>query len=138
MHRFNLARWAAAAPGYRVDAVVLPLAVERTSRDGVDVLSVEGEVDVATAPRLLSALNDAVAEAVRSVIIDLTSVGFMDSTGLALLINAHRRLTARRKGFAVVCPAGPLRRVFELTDMVDTLHVCPDRETATAAAAPSQ
>ena len=116
---------------------MLPLAVERTSRDGVDVLSVEGEIDVATAPRLIAALNDAVSEAVRSVVIDLTSVGFMDSTGLALLINAHRRLTRRDKGFAVVCPAGPLRRVFELTDMVDTLHVFPDRETATAAVAPA-
>ena len=49
----------------------------------------------------------------------------MDSTGLALLINAHRRLTRRRKGFAVVCPPGPLRRVFEITDMVDTLACLP-------------
>jgi anti-sigma B factor antagonist len=113
---------------------VLPLAVERTSRDGVDLLFVEGEIDVASAPRLIAALNEAVAEAARSVIIDLTSVGFMDSTGLALLINAHRRLAVRRKGFAVVCPAGPLRRVFEITDMVDTLRVCPDREAAAAAA----
>ena len=113
---------------------MLPVAVERTSRDGVDVLFVEGEIDVASAPRLIAALNEAVAEAARSVIIDLTSVGFMDSTGLALLINAHRRLAVRRKGFAVVCPAGPLRRVFEITDMVDTLRVCPDRETAAAAA----
>ena len=66
--------------------------------------------------------------------VDLTSVGFMDSTGLALLINANRRLTLRRKGFAVVCPPGPLRRVFEITDMIDTLHVCPDRESAARAA----
>ena len=49
----------------------------------------------------------------------------MDSTGLALLINANRRLTLRRKGFAVVCPPGPLRRVFEITDMVDTLARLP-------------
>jgi anti-sigma B factor antagonist len=114
---------------------VLPLAVEQTSRDGVDFLLVEGEIDVATAPRLIAALNDAVTQAVRSVVIDLTSVGFMDSTGLALLINAHRRLTRQRKGFAVVCPQGPLWRVFELTDMLDTLRVCPDRESATAALA---
>jgi anti-sigma B factor antagonist len=116
---------------------VLPLAVKRTSCDGVDVLLVEGEIDVATAPRLLAALNDAVAEAVRSVVIDLSSVGFMDSTGLALLINAHRRLTRARKGFAVVCPHGSLLRVFEVTAMVDTLRVCPDRETATHAALPA-
>ena len=114
---------------------MLPLAVERTSLDGVDFLMVEGEIDVATAPRLIAALNDAVSQAVRSVVIDLSSVGFMDSTGLALLINAHRRLTRQRKGFAVVCPQGPLWRVFELTDMLDTLRVCPDRESATAALA---
>ncbi len=114
---------------------MLPLAVERTSLDGVDFLIVEGEIDVATAPRLIAALNDAVTQAVRSVVIDLSSVGFMDSTGLALLINAHRRLTRQRKGFAVVCPQGPLWRVFELTDMLDTLRVSPDRESATAALA---
>ncbi|MGH2762336.1 MAG: STAS domain-containing protein [Thermoleophilaceae bacterium] len=114
---------------------MLPLAVEQTSRDGVEVLMVEGEVDVATAPRLITALNQAVSGALESLVIDLSAVGFMDSTGLALLINAHRRITHRRKGFAVVCPPGPLRRVFEVTDMVDLLHVCPDRESATAAAA---
>jgi anti-sigma B factor antagonist len=114
---------------------LLPLAVERTSRDGVELLLVEGEVDIATAPRLLAVLNQAVQDALQSLVIDLSAVGFMDSTGLALLINAHRRVTRRSKGFAVVCPAGPLRRVFEMTDMVDTLHVCPDRESAALAAA---
>ena len=113
------------------------LAVERTSRDGVELLSVEGEVDIATAPRLISVMNSAVQEALHSLVVDLSNVGFMDSTGLALLINAHRRLTRRRKGFAVVCPPGPLWRVFEMTDMVETLHVCKDRDSARQAAAPA-
>jgi anti-sigma B factor antagonist len=112
---------------------VQPLAVERTSQDGVETVLVEGEVDIATASRLISVLNSSVAEALRAVVVDLTRVGFMDSTGLALLINANRRLRLRRKGFAVICPPGPLRRVFEITDMVETLHVCPDRESAARA-----
>jgi anti-sigma B factor antagonist len=111
--------------------------VERTSQDGIELVLVEGEVDIATAARLISVLNSSVAEAIKSVIVDLSRVGFMDSTGLALLINANRRLSLRRKGFAVVCPPGPLRRVFEITDMMDTLHVCPDRETAQRASAPA-
>ena len=114
-----------------------PLAVERTSRNGVDVVLVEGEIDIATAPRLISVLNETVVGAVRSVIVDLSAVGFMDSTGLALLINAHRRLTRRRKGFAVICPDGPVWRVFEITDMVDTLRVCRDAESAAQAAVPA-
>jgi anti-sigma B factor antagonist len=115
---------------------VQPLAVERTSDAGVEVVLVEGELDIATAPRLISVLNRAVQEALRSLVVDLSDVNFMDSTGLALLINAHRRLTRRSKGFAVVCPPGPLLRVFEVTDMVETLHVCPDRDSAWAALAP--
>jgi anti-sigma B factor antagonist len=86
---------------------------------------------------LITVLNGAVQEALRSLVVDLSRVDFMDSTGLALLINAHRRLTRRSKGFAVICPPGPLRRVFEVTDMVETLHVCPDRESAWAAAVPA-
>jgi anti-sigma B factor antagonist len=111
-----------------------PLAVERVSRDDVELVSVEGEIDVGTASRLIGLLNQLVLDARRSVVIDLSAVDFMDSTGLALLINAQRRLTRRSKGFAVVCPPGPLLRVFEITDMIDTLHVRPDRESAAAAA----
>jgi anti-sigma B factor antagonist len=116
---------------------VQPLAVERRSEDGVELVLVEGEVDIATASKLISVLNSSVAEAIKSVVVDLTHVGFMDSTGLALLINARRRLSLRRKGFAVVCPPGQLRRVFEITDMIDTLHVCADWESAQKASAPA-
>jgi anti-sigma B factor antagonist len=111
--------------------------VERTSQDGVELILVEGEVDIASASRLISILNASVADAIRAVVVDLTQVGFMDSTGLALLINANRRLALRRKGFAVVCPPGHLRRVFEITDMVETLHVCPDRESAAKVFSPA-
>ena len=109
--------------------------MERKSDEGVELVMVEGELDIATAPRLISVLNRAVQEALRSLVIDLSEVDFMDSTGLALLINAHRRLARRSKGFAVVCPPGPLWRVFEVTDMVETLHVFPDRDSAWASIA---
>ena len=113
---------------------VISLAVERSQVDGYELLAVEGELDIATAPRMIAALNEAFAELRLPLVVDLSSVDFMDSTGLALLINANRRLTRRSKGFAVVCPPGPLRRVFEITDMVETLHVCPDRARARAVA----
>jgi anti-sigma B factor antagonist len=116
---------------------VQPLAVERTSSDGVELLLVEGELDAATAPRLIAVLNRAIQDALRSLVIDLSRVDFMDSTGLALLLNAHRRMMRRGKGFAVVCAGGPLLRMFEVTDMVDTLCVRPDRGSAVRAAGAS-
>ena len=111
-----------------------PLAVERSQVDGYELLAVAGELDIATAPRMISALNEAFADLAHPLVVDLSSVDFMDSTGLALLINAHRRVRRRGYGFAIVCPGGPISRVFEIADMVETLHVCPDRASAQKAA----
>lgn len=113
---------------------MIALAVERSRVDGYELLAVEGELDIATAPRMIAALNEAFADLERPIVVDLSSVGFMDSTGLALLINAHRRVKRRGQGFAIVCPGGPISRVFEIADMVESLHVCPDRASASRTA----
>lgn len=111
------------------------LAVDRRSIDGADLMVVSGEIDFATASRLIAALNDAVTRVARSLVVDLTGVEFMDSTGLALLLDTRRRLLHRGHGFAVVCADGPLMGVFDMTDMGETLSVRPDRESAARAAA---
>lgn len=110
------------------------LSVERNSDGKVEVVAVSGEIDIASAPRLITGLNDAVGNCELPVIVDLTGVGFMDSTGLALLLNAHRRLARRSKGFAVVCADDPVSRVFTITDMVDVLQVRPTLAEARTAA----
>jgi anti-sigma B factor antagonist len=115
-------------------AAVISLAVERSRVDGYELLAVEGELDIATAPRMIAALNEAFADLSTPLVVDLSSVDFMDSTGLALLMNAYRRVRRRGHGFAIVCPGGPISRVFEIADMVESLHVCPDRASAQRAA----
>jgi anti-sigma B factor antagonist len=110
------------------------LTVDRESGGEVELLAVSGEIDIASAPRLITGLNEALGECSSPVVVDLSHVDFMDSTGLALLLNAHRRLARRGQGFAVVCSDGPVRRVFTITDMVETLRVRPDREAAVQAA----
>ena len=111
-----------------------PLAVERSRTDGYELLTVEGELDIATAPRMLGVLNEAIAEMSAPLVVDLSDVVFMDSTGLALLMNARARVVRQGQGFAIICPNGPIARVFEIADMVGSLRVCPDRATARAAA----
>jgi anti-sigma B factor antagonist len=113
---------------------VTPLAVERYRSDGYEVLAVEGEIDIATAPRMIAALNEVLAGIESPLVVDLSSVVFMDSTGLALLMNARRRVVRSGQGFAIVCPPGPIGRVFEIADMVESLRVFPDRESARLAA----
>ena len=57
------------------------------------VVSVRGEIHLATAPEFSERLNDVIAEGRTAVVVDLTEVGFIDSTGLSVLLNALRRIT---------------------------------------------
>jgi anti-sigma B factor antagonist len=98
------------------------------------ILSVGGEVDLATAPQLHAKLADLVevGEA-GSVVVDLTPVGFMDSTGLTALLTAHRRARARGHTIRLVCPAGPVLRVLRLVGMEKVFSVYSSLAEAVAA-----
>jgi anti-sigma B factor antagonist len=87
-------------------------------RDGPRViLSVGGEVDLATAPQLRAKLLDLVDNRVGSIVVDLTPVPFIDSTGLSALLAEHQRAAARGRTMRLVCPEGPVRRIFRLAGM---------------------
>jgi len=73
--------------------------------DGIVVLTLEGEVDIYTATEFKGALLDAIAEGHLRIVIDMTAVSFMDSTGLSTLISGEHRL--REKGFSLVIVASP-------------------------------
>ena len=99
-----------------------------------DLVTVRGELEVASAFGLASRLSEVVEQRSGSVIVDLCDLSFMDSTGLNVLLTAFRRLRKRGRAMAIVCPPGPVWRVFELTRMLETLSVCDDRDGALAAA----
>jgi anti-sigma B factor antagonist len=88
------------------------------------MLRVGGEVDLATSPQLHAKLVDLVevGEA-GSVVVDLTSVAFMDSTGLGVLLAAHKRARAYGGRVLLVCPEGPVLRVLRLTGMDKVLSI---------------
>lgn len=96
----------------QVDEPVLRV-MERMEDDGV-VLTVQGEIDLATVDTLSSRLAD-VCERHGAVTIDLRRVGFLDCLGLRLLVDHHRAAAAR--GCRVDFIQGPpvVERVFELT-----------------------
>jgi anti-sigma B factor antagonist len=88
------------------------------------ILTVGGEVDLATAPQLHAKLVDLleVGEA-GSILVDLTPVAFMDSTGLTVLLAAHKRAQAGGRSIRLVCPAGSVLRVFRLTGAEKVLSI---------------
>ncbi|MGH9177249.1 MAG: STAS domain-containing protein, partial [Acidimicrobiales bacterium] len=94
-----------------------PFGLHRSDRGGCAVLSVAGEVDLATAPRLREALATVVAEGHLKVVVDLTDTDFLDSTGLGALVTGLKRVRARGGDMKVVCTSPRVCKVFEITSI---------------------
>jgi anti-sigma B factor antagonist len=98
----------------------MQLNVSTLDKDGWVVIVAEGEIDIASAPLLDDAVEDAVNGGADHIAVDLQPTSFMDSTGLRSLISAHRRLSDT--GRLVVIPgSGPVRRLLEVAGVESTL-----------------
>ena len=94
------------------------------------VVSPHGEVDALTAPRLGRRLLGLADEGKTRVIVDLSNVTFMDSTGIGVLLNALRQLRTRQGGLVLVCPTERIMRPFQITGLMDQLRIFGSREQA--------
>ena len=99
---------------------------------GAVVLTVGGELDVAAAPSLSEKLNEVIRLRHGDVVVDLSRVSFVDSTGLAVLLNALRRLTRARRRMGVVIGDGAVKRAFDVTRLHWTFDVFADVDEALA------
>lgn len=89
-------------------------------KNGVILLTVDGEVDLNTSPQLRSKLKEILKEKPEKICVDLGKVKYIDSSGIATLIEAHKELVDR-KGELVLCDIPKkIYSVFELAklDMV--------------------
>jgi len=96
------------------------------------VLQVGGEVDVYTAPRLRERLIELVDGGAHRVIVDLGTVEFLDSTGLGVLVGAHKRLRAVGGRLALVCTREPLLKIFRITALDQVFPLYDSVEAASA------
>jgi anti-anti-sigma factor len=86
-----------------------------SDRDGVVVATLEGEIDGSNAAELRLALSERLPSASSGLVLDLSQVTYLDSSGIHLLFELGRRLAARRQALRLVVPAdAPMRRVLEL------------------------
>jgi anti-sigma B factor antagonist len=104
--------------------------VDETVGDSTHVVSLRGEIDALTAPKLGSRLFGLAEDGARGVVVDLSQVTFMDSTGIGVLLNALRHLTVRRCKMVLVCPTARVMRPFEVTGLVGHLTIFDSREKA--------
>ena len=112
-------------PGDRVPDVELK--VSCASAGDYLVMSVSGEIDLYTAPRLHAELTSALAgdDPVR-LVVDLSGVGFCDSTGMNVLLAAHRRALENGGDLALASPRPAVRKILQVTGLETVFTVTDD------------
>jgi anti-sigma B factor antagonist len=80
------------------------------------VISIEGELDLSTAPRLKWMLTDALEAGHEELVVDLSLATFIDSTALGVLVGVNRSLGVDAR-LAIVCPRSTLLKIFELSGL---------------------
>jgi anti-sigma B factor antagonist len=113
-------------------ASAVPFAIERRALDArTSVISVDGDLDLASAPRLKWMLIDALGEGHSHLILDLSQATFMDSTALGVLVGVNRSLE-HGAALAIVCAHANLLKIFELSGMDGAFAISSTIEDALA------
>jgi anti-sigma B factor antagonist len=110
----------------------LAFAVSHRELDAsTSVVTVEGELDLASAPSLKWALTDVLDGGVSQIVIDLAPVTFIDSTALGVLVGVHRGLAPGAR-MAIAGAEGDVLNIFELTGLDSTFDMFPTLDDALA------
>ena len=98
--------------------------VRESWSDRLLVLSVEGDVDMLTAPQLSGAICEALEKSPTALVVDLTGVTFLASVGMSVLVAAHQAATALSMRFAVVAEGPTTSRPIRILgiDAILALH----------------
>jgi anti-sigma B factor antagonist len=103
------------------------LRVSSRSQGDHTIVTLAGEIDLYTAPRLQSELLAAMKSAdPAQVVVDMSGVEFCDSTGMNVLLAAHRQACERGGDLTLAAPRAPVRKILEVTGLASVFTVHDD------------
>jgi anti-sigma B factor antagonist len=110
------------------------LNIDLRTEDGGETLvfKLRGSLDLATAPTVRAALSEATDKGGHDLIVDLTQLEFLDSTGLGVLIGAHRRAAEHGGSLRLIASDGPISRLLNITGLITVFAVYHTLEDARA------
>ena len=97
------------------------------SKDGIEVVDVEGEIDIYTAPRLRELLIDLASKNNYQLIVNLDKVGFLDSTGLGVLVGGLKRVRPHDGSLDLVCTQERILKIFRITGLTKVFGIYQTR-----------
>jgi anti-sigma B factor antagonist len=95
----------------------MELKIDSSRKGDIGVLTLSGEVDIYTSPSLKTALAVAAADGCSTIVVDMNGVGFIDSSGLGVLVGALRRAREAGGDLRVVSAQEGLARILRITGL---------------------
>jgi anti-sigma B factor antagonist len=112
---------------------LVDLTISTREAGGRTVVSVAGEIDVYTAPRLREEITELVAAGTYDLVIDMSGVEFLDSTGLGVLVGGLKKVRAHEGSLQLVCNQDRLLKIFRITGLAKVFVIHDTAEDALAA-----
>jgi anti-sigma B factor antagonist len=99
------------------------LKLDHHSKDGIEIVDVEGEIDVYTAPRLRELLIELVNNRFYQLVVNMEKVEFLDSTGLGVLVGGLKRVRAHDGSLDLVCTQERILKIFRITGLTKVFGI---------------
>ena len=99
------------------------LKLDHHNKDGIEIVDVEGEIDVYTAPRLRELLIDLVNNGHYQLVVNMEKVEFLDSTGLGVLVGGLKRVRAHDGSLDLVCTQERILKIFRITGLTKVFGI---------------
>jgi anti-sigma B factor antagonist len=104
----------------------------KPNRDRPNVLPLKGEIDLHVSPVVTASLNAIIDKKPDQLVVDLSDVSYIDSAGLAALIQAMQKVEAYGGKFLLAGLQETVRSIFEISRLDQVFQVFPDVDTALA------
>lgn len=99
-----------------------PLTIQIHQEGSEAILTLQGELDPHTAPMLADEIELLLHDGVMSIVLVLSGLGFVDSSGLRVIITADRDLVEKGGHLVLRAPSENVRRLLEITGLLEHLH----------------
>lgn len=109
-----------------------PISLDVRKIDGGVAVLVIGEVDMVTTPQLRECVQEQIAERPGVLVLDMSGLSFLGSSGLAVLVETLEECRAQEIGLRLVCSSREVARPMEATGLTELFDIYPDLEAATS------
>lgn len=99
----------------------MSLQIKNETTDDVSILAIAGEIDLGSAPQLRTALAPILDGATPRLVLDLSGVNFMDSTGIGVMVNALNRVSEKNGACAFCGLQARVKRILQIAGLTKKL-----------------